>query len=263
LLLPAVQKVRAAASRIQCGNNLKQLSLACVNHHDTYGTLPSGGFVWSTPPTFAGGVPLQTPQQQAGWGFQILPFLELDNVWKGGTATNDRDRSLFAVGASSSVFFCPARRSPQRLNYSEPEYFNGANVTRSLCDYAASNLEGTGAIQQFKGIKIVLITDGTSSTILLGDKRLNRLYLGTAQPDDNIGYTAGWDDETIRSTSKPPLPDYSATSGTGDQRFGGAHTGVFNVAFVDGSVHGISYGVNPVTFFALGNIADGIPVTDW
>jgi prepilin-type N-terminal cleavage/methylation domain-containing protein/prepilin-type processing-associated H-X9-DG protein len=67
LLLPAIQKVREAANRIQCQNNLKQLGLAMHNYHDAYGKLPPGvghyGCCWGT------------------WAMVILPYIEQDNMW--------------------------------------------------------------------------------------------------------------------------------------------------------------------------------------
>src|SRR3984957_6732426 len=76
LLVPAVQRVRAAAANTQCKNNLKQIGLAIRNHESTLGYFPSGGWYWWTPPTYLNGVPAVGPQQQAGWGFQILPYLD-------------------------------------------------------------------------------------------------------------------------------------------------------------------------------------------
>src|SRR5262245_19204115 len=113
MLLPAVQKVREAAARAQCANNLKQIGLAFHNHHATYDYFSTGGWDWNTVPNYVGGQPAVGAQQKAGWGFQILPFLEGDNAWRGGQANNDLGLVLVAVGTTHKVFFCPSRRGPQ------------------------------------------------------------------------------------------------------------------------------------------------------
>ena len=73
LLLPAVQKVREAAARAKCQNNLKQIGLALHNHHDAIGTFPPGGMYHGgccTPPTYT------------NWAVEILPYMDQANLYK-------------------------------------------------------------------------------------------------------------------------------------------------------------------------------------
>ncbi len=257
LLLPAVQKVRDAAARTECKNNLKQIGLAFHLHHDQFHFFPGGGWDWTFPPSYVNGQPAVGAQQTAGWGFQVLPFVEGDNAWRGGGAGTDLDRALVAVGAAHKVFFCPARRGPSTLTFGDEEYLNGLTITFALCDYAASNWEESGVLRNRFPNRMADLTDGTSNTLLAGDKRLNRGRLGTRQKDDDTGYSTGWDEDTVRKTDLPPLPDYSAPEGDGEFRFGSSHTGVFNAVLADGSVRSLPYSVNPATFANLGNKADG------
>lgn len=250
LLLPAVQKVRDAAARLQCANNLKQIGLAFHNHENTFGYYPTGGADWSTPPTYSGGRPLVGTEQLGGWGFQVLPFVEGEVAWKAGP--------VVAIATPNKVFFCPARRPPQTVTYPD-EYsppLTGGDLTHALCDYAAGNLEGTGIVRPGVAVRPADVHDGTSNTLLAGDKRLNRAHLGQPQPDDNEGYTAGFDEDTVRRTDKRPLPDFVG-SGTGKKLFGSSHSGVFNVVLADGSVRALRYTIDPTTFRNLGNISDG------
>ena len=254
LLLPAVQKVREAADRTQCANHLKQIGLAFHSHHDQFRAFPSGGWDWSTPPTYASGVPVVGPGQQAGWGFQILPFIEADNVWKAGALT--------AIGTTNPVFFCPTRRLPQTVTYpdeySPPVTPTGTGlVTHALCDYAGSNWENTGAVRQYQPIRIGQITDGASNTLLVSEKRLNLDSMGGGEPDDNEGYTAGFDEDTIRRTDVPPAPDFHGGDWDTERHFGSSHPTGINAVFADGSVHWISYTIDPTVFSYLGNINDG------
>src|SRR5687768_7367384 len=130
LLLPAVQKVREAAARTQCANNLKQIGLAFQNHHAQFGFLPTGGWDegW---PTYVNGQPAVGEQQPGGWGFQILPFIEATNTWRGGPATTDRDRTLFAVATPNKTFFCPTRRPPQTLTFGDKDFLGGIQATHA------------------------------------------------------------------------------------------------------------------------------------
>jgi prepilin-type N-terminal cleavage/methylation domain-containing protein/prepilin-type processing-associated H-X9-DG protein len=258
LLLPAVQKVREAAARIKCANNLKQIGIAFHSHHDALGYFPSGGLGPSSPPTYVNGTPTVGAQQGAGWGFQILPYLEGQNAWQAG--------ALIAIATPNTLFFCPSRRGPQTVTYSDnyDPPVSGGPVTHALCDYAASNKDGTGVLQQALTTPIAQITDGTSNTLLVSEKRLNRNFLGQRTTDDNQGYTAGWNYDTVRKTSRPPAPDYSAPFGDGGGLFGSSHPNGVNAVLADGSVRSISFSISRLTFNLLGDKSDGQPLpADW
>jgi len=260
LLLPAIQKIREAAVRAQCQNNLKQIGLAFHNHHAQHQFFPSGGWDWWSTPTYVDGRPAIGAAQYAGWGFQILPFVEGDVAWRGGQATNDLDRIRIAVGTTNKVFFCPARREPQTVVFTNPGYRDGVPTECALCDYAASNWEETGVMRYRYPSRISEITDGTSNTLLVGDKRLNLAFLGRPVDDDDTGYTTGFDQDVIRQTEVPPAPDYRAPTGTGERRFGSSHAGGFNAVFADGSTHFIPYTIDPTVFRYLGSMNDGHPI---
>jgi prepilin-type N-terminal cleavage/methylation domain-containing protein len=256
LLLPAVQKVRESANRVQCQNHLKQLGLAFHNHHDSQGAFPSGGWGWNLAPSYAGAQPHIGALQRAGWGFQILPYIEGDNVWRAGPQV--------AIATPNALFFCPTRRSPQTVQHQDNYLPNitGGMLTHALCDYAASNKEGTGIVRRFLPVRMVEVTDGLSTTMMLAEKRINRRLLGQWQDDDNEGYTAGWNDDTIRRTSHPPLPDHNLPYNTGGRLFGSSHINRMNSVFGDGSVRTISYQINRPIFRALGDKADGVAIVD-
>lgn len=251
LLLPAVQQVREAARRTECSNNLRQIGIALHLNHDTLRYFPSGGWNFSDPPIYVGNVPAVGAKQKAGWGFPILPYIEAINVYRSGAVT--------AIATPNPVFFCPSRRSPQVVelpdNYVPP--LGLSTVTHALCDFAASNREGTGAIRRFEPNRIRDILDGTSNTLIVGEKRMNLATLGQPQDDDNEGYTAGWNEDTIRSTDLPPATDYLADIGDGEKLFGSSHPGTVNMVFVDGSVHALAYFIDAETFANLGNRKDG------
>ena len=250
LLLPALNAGRETARRSHCHNNLRQLGLAAINLEVAHQHLPSGGWDWDMPPTYVGGVPAQGAEQRAGWGFQLLPFMEAEAIWRAG--------AVQAIGTPQPIFFCPSRREPQTTivpdQYKPP--LTGSPLIHALCDYAASNRGGDGAIRRFKPLRLKQLRGEVSRTLLFADKRLNLARLGQPQDDDNEGYTAGWNSDTIRRTDKPPRPDY-AGEGDGDELFGGSHPGAIQSVFVDGAVHAISFGVEARVFLALGSVERG------
>ncbi len=294
LLLPAVQKVREAAARMSCQNNLKQIGLAIHNHNDATGFLPSGGQHWSLAPTYGTPVvgvapnlsaPAASPQdvreQRAGWLFQLLPFIEQDNVWRGGGQTTIGGQMSQARAAIIKTYFCPSRRAPTAWSRATSWYEPVSNYpfagTHGQTDYAGShgpNSSDWGAIvrtfnhstnnipgtRRRMPIRLQDLTDGLSQTLVAGDKKLFRGISGF-RTDDNEGYSAGWDHDVIRRTDLVPMPD-DGTDGGG--RFGGLHPGGFNALLGDGSVRFVPFTISATTFWNLGHRADGnVLGNDW
>ncbi len=263
LLLPAVQQAREAARRTQCKNNLKQLAIAFHNHHDTNGFLPSGGHHWSNAPDYnSNGSPEVAPRQRAGWGFQVLPYIEQGNLWEGSGMANNDDRQRQAISTPIAGLHCPSRRSAAAHPSTGSWYGPSGNYEHAQTDYAGcvgsdangviirTNNDQTGRVLAFRDI-----SDGTSNTFAVGEKRLNINLLGQYQGDDNEGYTSGWDHDVIRRSNREPRPD--PRTGSGDLRFGSSHPGGLHAMFTDGAVHFISYTVDNNTFRDLGYRNDG------
>jgi len=256
-----VQSARESARSLACKNQLKQAGLAFQTHHAAVGSFPTGGNEWWTPPNFLGGKPATAAIQDAGWPFQLLPYLEATTAWA-PSGPDDISRMISAIAARHGFYFCPSRRGPQSVTYADVNYLDGVALEHGLCDYAASNLQGTGLmVQSGSDRPRVLrrmrdVRDGLSKTLAVGEKRLNVAALGTPQADDNEGYTAGWDEDTIRTTDQPPGADHRG-DGTGGEAFGSSHPRAFNAVFVDGAVHALAYEVDPDVFRGLGGIADG------
>jgi len=276
LLLPAVQKVREAAARTSCTNNLKQIGLAAHNHNDSLGFLPHGGRTWQEPPSYwnGPGQPAVLGQQQASWAFQLLPYLEQDAIHKGANQPNVGAAQIQAISSPTKGYFCPARGGV-RVITGGSWYGPSGTYGHAQIDYAGSNANNYGAIA-YKGdcgpgatnsslISITTINslDGTSNTLLVGEKRLNVAALGQFQGDDNEGYSAGWDGDTMRYADRnnPPMPD--PKSGDGGMRFGSSHSAGAIFAFCDGSVRLVPFSIDPVAFEYLGNRADGQVIPNW
>jgi prepilin-type N-terminal cleavage/methylation domain-containing protein/prepilin-type processing-associated H-X9-DG protein len=177
LLLPAVQKIRAAAARASCSNNLKQIGLAVHNFHDTRGFLPSAGS--------SDGKPLSSgPWPNAGegtnWAPYIMPYIEQDNIWHRLTFTGDSgwtddqtqknssavNNVKLAAGIVLPIFRCPSDPHP-------PLVPNGSNVvlpdryqvTRNSYVAIAGAVDRLDAAGQFRESRN---TDSTSWSIDFG-----------------------------------------------------------------------------------------------
>jgi prepilin-type N-terminal cleavage/methylation domain-containing protein/prepilin-type processing-associated H-X9-DG protein len=264
LLLPAVQKVREAAARLQCQNNLKQMGIACHAHHDNLGYLPNNGQGWWFPPDYVSlGIPAVGRQQRAGFMFQILPYIEQDAVYRGAGQGSIAGAQQQAISAVIKTYFCPARRPPQALPPTGAWYGPGGTYSHGPNDYAGCRGDNNnGAIayndNNTDGVRFVDIGDGTSNTLLAGEKRFYKPGLGNYQGDDNEGYSSGWDHDTIRfaDTGHPPQPD-STAPGWGEEKFGSSHPSGVNMLMCDGGVRHISYGISPTTWWYLGTRNNG------
>jgi prepilin-type N-terminal cleavage/methylation domain-containing protein/prepilin-type processing-associated H-X9-DG protein len=268
LLLPAVQKVREAAARMKCQNNLKQMSLGMHNFHDTYGTLPycrTGGHSYDNT-----------------WAVILLPFIEqgpLYTTWFSTPipgldgpqivsnypriAINDVrfNRTIRNQSAPLNnlvpIYFCPSRRNPQVCQAPM-----GNNLVGSCADYAVvggDNALNTGAFHindaYGTGVKLTDITDGTSNTFLIGEKHLRPIDLGQGNVDGCI-YSASPSGLTFRQAgSAHPLALGPTDSQNG--QFGSWHTAVVNFAFADGHVAALGTSVAGTTLGDLATRAGG------
>ena len=273
LLMPAVQSAREAGRRASCANNVKQIGLAFLLHHDAFKSFPSGGTYRAYPtiandiaPKDADTVPdgeptVPEPKELGGWAFQILPFLEEDALFH----SND---SRVIRRTTVSLYFCPSRRQPQVAA-------SGWAAGNALIDYAASNQDGadtvdaglnagTGIVRSTHPVRIERVTDGTTKTIMVGEKRLCMQTLGEGVGDDDHGYSIGWDLDTVARTDMPPDkdPGINCNNGMGSAPLwnglmGSSHLAGFNAVFADGSVHHIVYMIDPKVFQNIGHTNDG------
>lgn len=247
LLLPAVQKVREAAARAKCANNLKQVGLALHNHHDQFDRFPSGGIRFNEGPTYLYGVPAVGPVQNAGWPFQLLPFVDQDNLYRSPALVKSTPVPLY---------FCPSRREPLTINgHAVIDYQSATTPWRTdPNDFGPTY----GIVVRGPARTAVAdVTDGLSNTLAIGEKRLDpATYLAGSWYDDN-GPAAGWSNDFIGDVTYGLARDGADTP---QIRFGSAHPSGASAVFGDGSVRVLSYGLDAATLIALGDRRDGAVV---
>jgi prepilin-type N-terminal cleavage/methylation domain-containing protein len=265
LLLPAVQKVREAAARSQCMNNLKQIGLGMHNYHDAYKALPPGDSHTGSYGT---------------WQVAVLPFIEQDNLFKlyvnfgnaaGTGVTFLAEPNLSQVTSKTlAVLRCPSDPNAWRttaFGTSKHNYaVNFGNTTRTGTDVGGVTFGGAPFTYNNRTFRLTDISDGTSNTLLAAEVLQG---VSTADRNDVRGATwygppAGFEGYFGPNSSSPDvvqfdsycnhLPDQGlpCTTGTAYQ-FGarGKHPGGVNVGLCDASVRFVGNSVSIATWRAL------------
>ena len=277
-----MQAVRESASRIQCANNLKQLSLGCISHATQMGRLPTDGWGWN----WIGDPDRGTGHGQPGsWCFNVLPYIEQSNLYKLGAGLPPaQQQPLFTQRVSTPVKFlnCPTRRQATAYpnNWGTQFYSTSPVAVEARTDYAANVGSGpideffvgppsladgdspsfpwpdtsglTGVIFQRSEINLTDIPRGTSNTYLIGEKYLNPdSYTTGTDGGDNENLYAGADNDNSRCTAGPPLRDRPGYANS--LIFGSAHVAGLNMAFCDGSIQFISFAIDPQVHLLAGS----------
>ena len=173
LLLPAVQKVRDAAARTQCINNLKQQGLALHSYHDANQGLPQGNSPFNIGATYYYN---KSPYEGSwSWMAYIMPYVEQDNVYKQAKAfalTNNYSWSNPMCAVKMKVFTCPAD-GRGTLQYTADSTIQPQSLTGYLGNAGTTSTSFDGILYLQSKIKMTEITDGTSNTIFVGERPPN------------------------------------------------------------------------------------------
>ena len=172
LTIPAVQKVRESANRIQCQNNLKQIGVALHNYHDAHKFFPPG---YSASGPYIDGATDTTP----GWGWAafILPYLEQNNLFD-QLNFNQPVQNSTALQTMVKMYLCPSDVTPQAAFPVTDGFGNTICLAAPSC-YAACvggdesdtfGPTGLGILYRNSQTHMTDITDGTSNTILIGER---------------------------------------------------------------------------------------------
>ncbi|MFO0926649.1 MAG: DUF1559 domain-containing protein [Gemmataceae bacterium] len=279
LLLPAVQKVREAAARMQCSNNLKQLGLAMHNAHDSYHKFPP--LLGVFPAT------QNHPQYSLSWGntfYHLLPYIEQDNLYKSSYDATNPDGNGAAAGnrpwingiyqRSIKTYICPGDYSapangiaqhsnPWNDNWGVSSYAANAQVfARVNANGSMNGGGGPNSSPWYGDTRMTDITDGTSNTIMHAERlaqcgdpnsegyvnRYDFWWAGNWQPTfANTG--AGQPVGTASMFQVGPQP-YNTPAGCDNTRASSPHTGGIMVGLCDASVRSLTAGMNAQTWWS-------------
>jgi prepilin-type N-terminal cleavage/methylation domain-containing protein/prepilin-type processing-associated H-X9-DG protein len=281
MLVPAVQKVREAASRTTCQNNLKQMGLAIHNYHDVNKAMPAS----------------RVGPQHATWFVQILPYVEQSALYRQWDLSKSYYQQTPAVqNALVALYVCPTRRTDamastqyevsstgipdsQEHPGTQGDYacnggqFYNAIVDHPLCQgpmcYANSTVNGAGQIVNTQSQTAMRdITDGMSNTFLVGEKHSARSKWGQSGP--TWGEGSIWNGDFPRNFSRiAGQTKWNLGQGPDDLagpfhcKFGSWHTGVCQFVFADGHVAALSNGVDMDTLQKLACRNDGQVIPEY
>lgn len=282
LLLPAVQKVREAAARMKCQNNLKQLGLGVHSYHDTYSRfIPAGSTVtWLS------------------WHVGILPYIEQTALFNkvSQTAGNYITIGKYDIPVNNRVatFLCPSQTEAEKMilaptpphNVNLPEVINNqppytthyygvggpagvnpitaGNYIYEVNDPTHGRMGKQGMFQRTDTVKLENITDGTSNTLMVGEMSWSP---GPITPSNIAGtrfrgWARGCDDPTITQvcggikTISNAINAYSNTL-FNEMPFGSQHTGGTSFAMGDASVRFLNASININTYRAAASYNGG------
>jgi prepilin-type N-terminal cleavage/methylation domain-containing protein/prepilin-type processing-associated H-X9-DG protein len=295
LLLPAVQKVREAANRTKCSNNLKQLSLACHTYHDTHSLFPPGALVLPNGPSWQN---LDWTANKGTWLIYTLPYMEQNNLFKaipnlyvphfdsmgaaeqagvlptllpygrcpsdGFNSENPTSNYVGSMGPQCLDNFCNYEPYQQFCNMPQWGWTTGAD------DGTTDNAGDARGLFARAGAKIALrdVADGTSNTLLIGEtlpsENIHMLWFhwystyGTQLNSTiiPINYPVDENDQSWCGANVGG-PQHSMTNNSVAWGFKSRHPQGANFAFVDGSIHFITQGIDYKTYQLLGCRNDG------
>jgi prepilin-type N-terminal cleavage/methylation domain-containing protein/prepilin-type processing-associated H-X9-DG protein len=273
LLIPAVQKVREAAARASCSNNLHQIGVACHNYAGVKKAFPPA---YSSPATYG--------SPGWSWGAIILPYVEQDNLYNQlNVASTFPPKSATTRGVALpnaleqtriNIYRCPSDdgpdQNPNRDNFGTSNYRAVAGPANS--PYYYQNYDWGGVMYENSRVTFAMIKDGTSNTLLIGEARLNydaasntgqkaciwavMRGLDSVAGSISISDVMWWVDDSLDGNGKYQY----AINGTASQSFSSKHPGGAYFCFADGSVRFFLDSANITTLKWLAGRNDGVVV---
>jgi prepilin-type N-terminal cleavage/methylation domain-containing protein/prepilin-type processing-associated H-X9-DG protein len=267
LLAPAVQRVREAAARLSCQNNLHQIGIACHSYHDSNGALPPGYVATAYYPDTAPGW---------GWAAFLLPYVEQDSIYR-QIDFNQPIPTQPAIQSIVKVYLCPSDAPPPAA-FPVTDALFGPICLAAPCSYAATVGQdayevdaptGDGVFYRNSRTRLTDITDGTSQTNIIGDRAWNQtMGIWAGAPSGAVaraGVRNAWPFATGSAQALVLVHNnwinITTDADGGLDDFSSNHQSGVNLLFADGSVHFLRSitvdGIERRSFWALGTRAGG------